>query len=125
MGKSFEICGISNFRGNPVTLILYGMLLLLIPSSCISGGHSNNSMAPLSSGYYMESDGNQWKELTSMIEARKDHACLYIELEDTNGILVTGGLGENSVSNKIYILLLNCFTEIYNIQYMFTLSFIL
>jgi len=57
------------------------------------GGHSNNSMAPLSSGYYMESDGNQWKELTSMIEARKDHACLYIELEDTNGILVTGGLG--------------------------------
>ena len=30
-----------------------------------------------------------------MIEARRDHACLYIELEDTNGILVTGGLGED------------------------------
>lgn len=29
-----------------------------------------------------------------MTEARKDHACLYIELEnDLDGILVTGGLG--------------------------------
>lgn len=29
-----------------------------------------------------------------MIEGRKDHACLYIELEDdTKGFLVTGGLG--------------------------------
>ena len=27
------------------------------------------------------------------IEARKDHACLYVELETTKGLLVTGGLG--------------------------------
>ncbi len=30
-----------------------------------------------------------------MIEPRRDHACLFIELEETSGILVTGGLGEN------------------------------
>ena len=27
-----------------------------------------------------------------MTEPRRDHACLYIELEETNGILVTGGM---------------------------------
>lgn len=30
-----------------------------------------------------------------MIEPRRDHACLFVELEDTNGILVTGGLGQD------------------------------
>ena len=33
--------------------------------------------------------------MASMIEARKDHACLYVELENTDGILVTGGLDKN------------------------------
>ena len=41
----------------------------------------------------MEDDSNKWREMTAMIEARKDHACLYIELENSSGILVTGGLG--------------------------------
>ena len=30
-----------------------------------------------------------------MIEPRKDHACLYVELENTDGVLVTGGLDGN------------------------------
>ena len=30
-----------------------------------------------------------------MIEPRKDHACLYVELENTDGVLVTGGLDSN------------------------------
>jgi hypothetical protein len=33
--------------------------------------------------------------MTAMIEPRRDHACLYVELEETNGILVTGGLGRD------------------------------
>ena len=28
-----------------------------------------------------------------MLTARRDHACLYVELETSAGVLVTGGLG--------------------------------
>ena len=52
-------------------------------------------MTPLSSGYELSIDGGKWREMASMIEARKDHACLYVELENTDGILVTGGLDKN------------------------------
>ena len=59
----------------------------------ILGGHSNNSVAPVASGWVLDTDSGKWKELADMIEARKDHACLYVELESTKGLLVTGGLG--------------------------------
>ena len=57
------------------------------------GGHSNSSATPLASGLVLDTDSGKWRELTAMIEARKDHACLYVELESTKGLLVTGGLG--------------------------------
>ena len=40
-------------------------------------------------------DDGKWRETASMIEPRKDHACLYVELENTDGVLVTGGLDSN------------------------------
>ncbi len=59
----------------------------------VVGGVDNSSINPLATGLYL--DNSQWKELPSMIEARKDHACLYINLEESSGILVTGGLGRD------------------------------
>lgn len=57
------------------------------------GGHSNSSATPLASGWVLDTDSDKWREMTAMTEARKDHACLYVELESTKGLLVTGGLG--------------------------------
>lgn len=59
------------------------------------GGHDNSSLTPLSSTYQLDVDGGKWREAASMIEPRKDHACLYVELETTDGVLVTGGLDSN------------------------------
>ena len=44
----------------------------------------------MASGYELDLRNGKWRELTSMIEPRRDHACLYIDLEETDGILVTG-----------------------------------
>ena len=52
--------------------------------------------------YFLEeSDNNQTKLLqggdwtfgASMLESRRDHACLYVEFERSRGVLVTGGQG--------------------------------
>ena len=43
--------------------------------------------------YELEAAGNSWTELPAMLTARRDHACLFIQLETSAGILVTGGLG--------------------------------
>ena len=40
----------------------------------------------------MDLKSGKWRELPDMIEPRRDHACLYIELEEIDGILVTGTL---------------------------------
>ena len=43
--------------------------------------------------YELEAAGNSWTELPAMLTGRRDHACLFIQLETSAGILVTGGLG--------------------------------
>ena len=64
-----------------------------------SGGHDNSSTTSLNSGYELNlKNGGRWTELASMTEPRRDHACLYIELEETNGILVTGGMNTYSIN---------------------------
>ena len=41
--------------------------------------------------------------MAAMIEPRKDHACLFIELDaDTRGILVTGGLGSGDEGQVLH-----------------------
>ena len=58
-----------------------------------TGGHDNRSSSALSSGFKYDVSKATWSssEVPEMNDARKDHACLYIELETTKGILVTGG----------------------------------
>ena len=43
--------------------------------------------------YELDPATNSWTELSVMLTARRDHACLFIQLETSAGILVTGGLG--------------------------------
>ena len=43
--------------------------------------------------YELEAGSNSWREMPAMLTARRDHACLFIQLETSSGILVTGGLG--------------------------------
>ena len=59
----------------------------------ILGGHDNRSASALSSGLKYDVSKATWSssDVPEMQDARKDHACLYIELETTRGILVTGG----------------------------------
>ena len=40
-----------------------------------------------------------WTSITSMEIARREHACLYVEFEETKGILVTGG----NLTNREYL----------------------
>ena len=55
--------------------------------------------------YELEAGGNSWTELPAMLTARRDHACLFIQLETSAGILVTGGLGkEDEVQLQNFIL---------------------
>ena len=45
--------------------------------------------------YELDPATNSWTELSVMLTARRDHACLFIQLESSAGILVTGGLGRD------------------------------
>ena len=60
----------------------------------LSGGHDNSSTASLASVLRLSTETGGWEEVASMLEPRRDHACLFLELERTRGVLVTGGLGD-------------------------------
>ena len=59
----------------------------------VSGGHDNRSTSALGTGLRYDISKGAWSssDVPEMQDARKDHACLYIELETTRGVLVTGG----------------------------------
>ena len=57
----------------------------------VIGGHDNASTNSLPSGYRYEVGEGKWTAIAEMNVPRRDHACLFLEMEDNNGILVTGG----------------------------------
>ena len=48
----------------------------------LTGGHSNKTKVPLKSGFKFNSDRETWStsDVPEMNEARKDHACLFIQV---------------------------------------------
>jgi hypothetical protein len=63
-------------------------------SSIILAGGQSNQSSSLSLVLSFSKDQREWTEGQNMLQPRRDHACLYVELEDRKGMLVTGGLGE-------------------------------
>ena len=59
----------------------------------VLGGHTNETSASLDTVLEYESSSSSWTNLPVMLTPRRDHACLYVELETSAGVLVTGGLG--------------------------------
>ena len=85
------------------------------------GGHDNRSTVAIASGFQYDVLKATWSssDVPDMTEPRKDHACLYIELETKRGILVTGGEEKynnltsclrNSIFHSISF---NCVTYLY------------
>jgi len=62
-------------------------------SIIVIGGHSNDSTQSLDTVLMYESSASSWTQLPVMLTPRRDHACIYVELETSAGVLVTGGLG--------------------------------
>lgn len=60
----------------------------------LTGGHDNSSTASLATTLRLSTETGGWEEIKSMLEPRRDHACMFLELERKKGILVTGGLGD-------------------------------
>jgi hypothetical protein len=59
----------------------------------IEGGHNTNATAKsVNTGLKLKVSTGTWTTITSMEVARREHACLFVEFEDTKGILVTGGI---------------------------------
>lgn len=63
----------------------------------LTGGHDNSSTESLDTVLRLSRETGGWEKAPSMLEPRRDHGCLFIELERTKGVLVTGGLGPNDV----------------------------
>ncbi len=58
----------------------------------LTGGHNTNStVKSLNTGLRLKVSTGAWTTITSMEVARREHACLFVEFEETKGILVTGG----------------------------------
>ena len=59
----------------------------------ILGGHNNKTASSTASGFRYDVGKATWSSsgVPDMQEPRKADACLYVELETTRGILVTGG----------------------------------
>ena len=57
----------------------------------VVGGHDNVSTNSLPTGYSYRVSEGKWTAIAEMNVPRRDHACLFLEMEDNNGILVTGG----------------------------------
>ena len=64
-------------------------------SILITGGHTNSSEESMATVLQLTRESGEWVPIGSMNTPRRDHACLYLELETSSGVLVTGGLGEN------------------------------
>jgi len=61
----------------------------------LTGGHTNTSTESLATTLMLSTETGGWTEIKSMMVPRRDHACIFMELERTTGVLVSGGLGEN------------------------------
>ena len=62
-------------------------------SIILAGGQTNQSSSSLV--FSLTKDKDDWTELQPMLQARRDHACLYAEMEGRKGMLVTGGIGDD------------------------------
>jgi len=98
--QSVEILDISLentwFDGPELPFVLARSCAVSTGSSIIiTGGHDNSSDASISTVLKLTKETGEWSEMSGMLTPRRDHACLYVELETSAGILVTGGLGEN------------------------------
>ena len=96
------------------------MRFFISSSSKLLGGHDNRSASALSSGFKYDVSKATWSssDVPEMQDARKDHACLYIELETTKGILVTGGkylerLNDKNLKTYIYFIFIHCHTSVF------------
>ena len=78
-----------------------GCAVSLDNSIMLTGGHDNSSTASLSTVLKLSAETGGWEQVPSMLEARRDHGCLYVEMERARGILVTGGLGTNDQERKL------------------------
>ena len=58
----------------------------------LAGGYTNMSSTSMVMSLTREQG---WTMLESMKEARREHACLYVEMEGRKGMLVTGGVGQD------------------------------
>ena len=84
------------FEGPELPTVLSRSCAVSTGSSIIlAGGITNQSSPSLSLVLSLSKDQAEWTVLQSMHQPRRDHACLYVELEDRKGMLVTGGLGED------------------------------
>ena len=84
------------FEGPELPFVLARSCAVSTGSSIIiTGGHDNSSTASLSTVLQLTKETGEWTEISGMLTPRRDHACLYVDLETSGGILVTGGLGEN------------------------------
>ena len=83
------------FEGPELPFVLARSCAISTGSSIfITGGHDNTSETSLATVLKLTKETGQWSEVSGMLTPRRDHACLYVELETSAGILVTGGLGE-------------------------------
>jgi len=98
--KSVEILDTSLedtwFEGPELPFVLARSCAVSTGSSIfISGGHDNTSEASLATVLKLTKETGEWSEVAAMLTPRRDHACLYVELETSAGILISGGLGGN------------------------------
>ena len=81
-------------------MVARGCAVTLDNSIMLIGGHDNSSTASLASVLRLSAETGGWENMPSMLEARRDHACLYVELERTRGVLVSGGQGDQDQVRK-------------------------
>jgi len=62
-------------------------------SIILVGGHGNDTTQSLDTVLQYQGSGGGWTTLPSLLTARRDHACMWVEFETSAGVLVTGGLG--------------------------------
>ena len=83
-------------QGSPLPYsVARGCAVTVDDAIILTGGHDNSSSTSMSSVLTLSAETGSWEPMAAMLEPRRDHACLFIELERSRGVLVTGGLGTN------------------------------
>lgn len=79
------------------TPLSFSFSVYFLPGGQGSDGSSSSS---LSSGYSLHAPTSRFSSLPPMNQARRDHACLFVEFEHDKGVLVTGG---KKHSTEVYV----------------------